>query len=285
MFTDEEAQREVRVTSRHYRLGQTTSAHGGRPTITADRNQPRRARGWWGIATLLLATGALLAAGRAAITMVYLGVAYRDQLNPITRPASYYVYIDGGRGPFETASIVLALGVFGLLIGMAGAGVRMAGRPTVLFGIWACCMLLAAIFPTDDSPAIETVAGLIHQFAGVGILALLSFAGLAAAPRLAESPAWRPVVGIVRLLSIGAASLATAYVMTRMVQFDPELLGLVGGVDIGGILQRLVFGFDIGVIAALAVHLVRVSWNALRSWGDTQTAPRACPASQGPRAS
>ena len=244
---------------------------GGRPTIIADRTEPRRARRWWGIATLLLAAGALLAAARAAITMVYLGFAYRDQLNPITRPASYYVYVDGGRGPFETSSILLALGVFGLLIGMARAGVRMSGRPTMLFGIWACCMLLAAIFPTDNSPDIETVAGLIHQFAGVGILAVLSFAGLAAAPRLAESPAWRPVVGIVRLLSIGAAFLATAYVATRLVQFDPELLAPFGGVDIGGILQRLVFGFDIGVIAALAVHLVRVSWHALRSWGDTPT--------------
>jgi hypothetical protein len=237
----------------------------------------RRARGWWGIATLLLATGALLAAGRAAITMIYLSVAYSDQLNPITRPASYYVYVDGGRGPFETSSILLALGVFGLLIGMAGAGVRMAGRPTVLFGIWACCMLLAAIFPTDDSPDIETIDGAIHQFAGAGILALLSFAGLAAAPRLVESPEWRPVVGIVRLLSIGAAFLATAYVMTRLVQLDPALLALFGGVDIGGMLQRLVFGFDIGVIAALAVHLVRVSWHALRAWNAPTSLPSSPP--------
>jgi hypothetical protein len=221
--------------------------------------------------------GALLAAGRAAITMVYLSVAYSDQLNPITRPASYYVYVDGGRGPFETSSILLALGVFALLIGVVGAGVRMAGRPTVLFGIWACCMLLAAIFPTDDSPDIETVAGAIHQFAGVGILALLSFAGLAASPRLVESPEWRPVVGFVRLLSICAAFLATAYVMTRLVQLDPVLLALSGGVDIGGILQRMVFGFDIGVIAALAVHLVRVSWHALRRWDAPASLPSSPP--------
>jgi hypothetical protein len=224
---------------------------------------------------LLLAAGALLAAGRAAITMVYLSVAYSDQLNPITRPASYYFYVDGGRAPFETSSILLAFGVFGLVIGMAGAGVRMAGRPTVLFGIWACCMLLAAIFPTDDSPDIQTVDGLIHQFAGVGILALLSFAGLAAAPRLAESPAWRPVVGIVRLLSIGAALLASAYILSRLVQISPMLMVLTGGVDIGGILQRMVFAFDLGVIAALAAHLVRVSWKALPTWGETWAADPA----------
>lgn len=199
--------------------------------------------------------------------MVYLSVAYRDQLDPITVPASYYVYVDGGRAPFETSSILLALGVFGLLVGMAGAGVRMAGRPTVLFGIWACCMLLAAIFPADASPDIETFDGAIHEFAGAGILALLSFAGLAAAPRLAESPPWRPVVGIVRLLSIGAALLASAYVLTRVMQLSPMLVALTGGLDIGGMLQRMVFLFDIGVVAALAVHLVRVSWHSLPTWG------------------
>jgi hypothetical protein len=243
-------------------------AADGEATITRGQRERRRAKSWWGLATLLLAVGALLAACRAAITMIYLSVVYSDQLNPITRPASYYVYVDGGRAPFESSSILLAFGVFALLIGMAGAGVRMAGRPTVLFGIWACCMLLAAIFPTDDSPDIQTFNGLIHQFAGVGTLALLSFAGLTAAPRLAESPAWRPVVGIVRLLSIGAALLATAYVLTRVVQVSPPLVVLTGGVDIGGILQRMVFGFDIGVVAALAVHLGRVSWSALRTWGD-----------------
>jgi Protein of unknown function (DUF998) len=230
------------------------------------------------VATLLLATGALLAACRAAVMMVYLSVVYRDQLNPITTPASYYVYVDGGRAPFETSSILLALGVFGLLIGMAGAGVRMAGRPTVLFGVWACCMLLAAIFPTDDSPDVETFDGWVHQFAGAGILALLSFAGLAAAPRLAESTEWRPVVGIVRLLSIGAALLALTYVATRLDQLSPVLHTF----DIGGFLQRMVFLFDIGVIAALAVHLVRVSWHSLRhridAWGAEPTGTNSpCP--------
>jgi len=46
----------------------------------------------------------------------------------------------------------------------------------------------------------------------------------------------------------------------------------------GGILQRMVFGFDIGVIAALATHLVRVSWHAVRNWRDTPVpASPPCP--------
>jgi hypothetical protein len=151
----------------------------------------------------------------------------------------------------------------------------MAGRPTVLFAVWALCLVLAAVFPTDDSPQILTFAGWVHQFAGAGILALLSFAGLAAAPRLAESAAWRPVVPTVRLLSIGAAVLAAAYVVGRLDDFVP---GLFGGVDVGGVLQRIVLAFQVAVVTALAVQLVRVSWPAVRSRARTAaTAPTVAP--------
>jgi Protein of unknown function (DUF998) len=142
------------------------------------------ARRWWGVATMVLAVIALLAAARSAFTMVYLGVAFRDEIDPIRTPASYYFYVDGGRGLYTSAAVALAVAALAVLFGMAHAGVRMAGRPTMLFAVWAGCMLLAAIFPTDASPRIETVAGWVHQFAGAGILAMLSFAGLAAAPRL-----------------------------------------------------------------------------------------------------
>lgn len=233
------------------------------------------ARRWWGVATLVLAVIALLAAARSAFTMVYLGLAFRDQVNPISQPASLYVFVDGGRGMFTSAAVALAIAALAVLFGMARAGVRMAGRPTVLFAVWAGCMLLAAIFPTDQSPRIETLAGWVHQFAGAGILAMLSFAGLAAAPRLAASPPWRPVVGIVRMLSIGAALLATAYVVTRVVQMVPVLAEITGGLDVGGILQRLVFAFDIGTVTALAVHLVRVSWPALHDRGAPAAEPSA----------
>jgi hypothetical protein len=229
----------------------------------------RSMRRWWGIGTLLLALLALLAAGRAALTLIYLGWAYADQINPITVPASYYVLVDGGRSLFTSAAVALAVGVLAVLFGMTRAGVRVTGRPTVLFTVWAGCLLLAAIFPIDASPYIESFAGWVHQFAGAGILALLSFAGLAAVPRLAENTAWRPVVAVVRVLSIGAALLAAAYVLSRLTQFVPALAVLTGGVDVGGMLQRAVFAFDIGVVTALAVHLVRVTWPALRDRTET----------------
>jgi Protein of unknown function (DUF998) len=246
-------------------------------TAMARGTAATRDRRWWGVATLALACVALLAAGRAAVTMIYLGFRFRAELDPIRTPASYYVFLDGGRAPFNTTVVALAIGVLAVLVGMAWAGVRLAGRPTVLFVVWAACLLLAAIFPTDDSPDIETFGGWVHQFAGAGILALLSFAGLAAAPRFGEQPAWQGVVGIVRVLSIGAATLATLYVLTRIAQMVPALFALIGGIDVGGMLQRLVFGFDIAVITALAIHLVRVSWVSVRDRGEAAWADPGTP--------
>jgi hypothetical protein len=218
---------------------------------------------WMGVASLLLAVLALIAAARASITMIYLGVAFRTEINPVTAPLSYYVFVDGGEQLFSSGAVTLAVGALAVLLGMARSGVRLAGRPTVLFTVWALCLVLAAVFPADDSPQILTFAGWVHQFAGAGILALLSFAGFAAAPRLAENPSWRPVVGTVRTLSTGAAVLATAYVVGRLDDVVPGFF--LGAIDVGGMLQRMVLAFQVAVVTALAVHLLRVSWPAVRA--------------------
>ena len=217
---------------------------------------------WLSVGTLVLAVIALLAAARASFVMIYMNLVFQDEFDPVTTPLSYYVLVDGGGQMFTSAAVALAVGVLAVLLGMARAGVRLAGRPTVLFAVWALCLVLSAVFPIDDAPVIMTVAGWVHQFAGAGILAILSFAGLAAAPRLAENPSWRPIVGTVRTLSIGAAVLAAAYIVSRL---DDVFPGVFGNVEIGGFLQRGVLAFDIAVVTALAVQLVRVSWPAVHA--------------------
>ena len=228
-------------------------------------NEGRRpVRRWWGFGTLLLAVIALLSAARCVITMIYLGFEFSAELNPIRTPASYYVFVDGGSAPFTSAAVALAIAALATLVGLTWAGAHMSGRPTILFSVWSLCLVLAAVFPTDNSPDITSFSGWVHQFAGAGILLLLSFAGLAAAPRLAESPAWQPVVGIVRALSIGAGVLTCLYLASRVVQIAPELTASIGIVDVGGALQRACMAFQIGVVTALAWHLLRVSWLLLR---------------------
>lgn len=221
-----------------------------------------------GVAPLLFAVLALLALARSTIIMIYLGVIHFREVNPISVPLSYYAFVEGGEQLFFSAAVALAAGTLAVLVGMARSGVRMAGRPTVLLSVWALCLVLAAVFPADDAPQIMTFGGWVHQFAGAGILALLSFAGIAAAVRLAEKPEWAPVVSTVRTLSIAAAVLAGAYVASRLNDIVP---GIYGPVDVGGILQRMVLGFHVAVVTALAVQLVRVSWPAV--WRRAATAP------------
>jgi uncharacterized protein DUF998 len=210
-----------------------------------------------GVASLLFAVLALLALARSTVIMVYLGVTHFREVNPISVPLSYYAFVEGGEQLFFSAAVALAAGTLAVLVGMARSGVRMAGRPTVLLSVWALCLVLAAVFPADDAPRIMTFGGWVHQFAGAGILALLSFAGLAAAVRLSEKPEWAPVVSTVRTLSTAAAILAAAYVASRLNDIVP---GIYGPVDVGGILQRMVLAFHVAVVTALAVQLVRVSW-------------------------
>jgi hypothetical protein len=231
-----------------------------------------------GVATLLLAVTALLALARSTVIMLYLGVTYFREVNPISVPLSYYAFVEGGEQLFFSAAVALAVGALAVLVGMARSGVRMAGRPTVLLTVWALCLVLAAVFPADDAPGIMTFGGWVHQFAGAGILAVLSFAGLAAAARLSENPAWSPVVSTVRTLSIAAAVLAAAYLVSRLDDFVP---GVFGPVDVGGILQRMVLAFHVAVVAALAVQLVRVSWPAV--WRRAATAPTTGPRRVVPR--
>jgi hypothetical protein len=213
-----------------------------------------------GVAPLVFAVIALLALARSTVIMIYLGFTHFHEVNPISVPLSYYAFVEGGEQMFFSAAVALAVGALAVLVGMARSGVRMAGRPTVLLAVWALCLVLAAVFPADDAPRIMTFGGWVHQFAGAGILALLSFAGIAAAVRLAEKHEWAPVVSTVRTLSIAAAVLAAGYVASRLNDIVP---GIFGPVDVGGILQRMVLAFHVAVVAALAVQLVRVSWPAV----------------------
>ncbi|GAA5136721.1 hypothetical protein GCM10023320_68300 [Pseudonocardia adelaidensis] len=216
--------------------------------------------GRWGVAPLVFAVIAILALARSTVIMIYLGFTHFHEVNPVSVPLSYYAFVEGGEQLFFSAAVALAVGTLAVLAGLARSGVRMAGRPTVLLAVWALCLVLAAVFPADDGPRILTFAGWVHQFAGAGILALLSFAGVAAGVRLAEKPEWAPVVSTVRTLSIAAAVLAAAYVCSRL---DDVVPGIYGPVDVGGVLQRMVLGFHVAVVAALAVQLVRVSWPAV----------------------
>lgn len=228
-----------------------------------------------GLVSLLLAVIALVAAVRALFLVVYLAIAFRLDVDPISQPLSMYVFVKGGGETFDSAALTLAAAMIALLLGMIRAGVRMRGAPAAYFSLWAGCLVLATVFPTDQSPSIETVAGWVHQFAGAGILALLALGGFTLLPRLAEQPTWRRTVSVVKALSAWTASLAVVYVVSRLNDWFPEIFTWTLGFDPGGILQRLALSVDAAVIVALAIHLIRLNWPALRKEGgrDTDSTP------------
>jgi Protein of unknown function (DUF998) len=217
-----------------------------------------------GLVSLSLAVVTLVAAVRALALVIYMAVAYRFDVDPISQPLSMYVFVKGGDQTFDSAALALAAAMITLLFGMRWAGVPLAGKPAVYLSAWAGCLVVATVFPTDRAPYVETATGWVHQTAGAGILALLAMGGWALLPRLRATPDWRPTAGVVRALTAGTAGLAVAYVVSRLGDWFPDLVDVTLGIDPGGLLQRLALSVDAGVIGALAVHLIRLTWPAMR---------------------
>jgi hypothetical protein len=217
-----------------------------------------------GLVSLLLAVVTLIAALRALTLVLYLAYAYRFDVDPISQPLSMYVFVQGGVETVDSAALTLAAAMVTLLLGMRRAGVPLAGRPAVYLSAWAGCLVVATVFPTDRAPFVETATGWVHQFAGGGVLGLLAMGGWALVPRLRAVPEWRATAGVVRALTAGTAGIAVAYVVSRLGDWFPDLVGVTLGFDPGGLLQRLALTADATVITALAIHLIRLTWPAMR---------------------
>jgi hypothetical protein len=224
----------------------------------------RRAGLQLGLVSLLLAVVTLVAALRALSLVVYLAIAYRFDVDPISQPLSVYVFVKGGDETFDSAALTLAAAMVTLLLGMRWAGVPLAGKPAVYMSAWAGCLMVVTVFPTDRAPFVETATGWVHQIAGGGVLILLAMGGWALLPRLRAVAQWRRAAGVVRALTAISAGLAVAYVVSRLGDWFPDLVDVTLGVDPGGLLQRLALTVDATVIAALAVHLIRLTWPAVR---------------------
>jgi hypothetical protein len=125
---------------------------------------------------------------------------------------------------------------------------------------------LCAIFPTDNSKTITSVSGLIHQVAGASLFVSLPMAGLALAKRLVADVRWALVGHVVRRMAMVAMGLAAAYLATRLPDIFPSLAipGILDGRGVSGLVQRALFGLEMLMLMALAVHLLRVTVSAAR---------------------
>ncbi|SFB51554.1 Protein of unknown function [Amycolatopsis marina] len=242
-----------------------------------DRTQARRAR-WLGLFSLmacLLALMSLVGLVRSLVAMTYLNVRFVHEVNPVSRAVSYYVFTEHGAEVFAATLVVLAVATLTILIGLVQLRVRIGPAATTLFGVWCLGLVLCAVFPTDNAPRIESVHGLIHQFAGASLFASLPLAGLALARSLRSQPDWAGTGRTVRRLALGAAALAVAYLVARL----PDLLpwftfpAFADFRAYSGLIQRLLFVLELAMLLVLATRLLTVSWTRLRNRPDRVAVP------------
>lgn len=242
------------------------------PSATGSRRGPLL--GGFLILTAVLSVVSIVAMVRSLVTMTYLNIQFRTEVDPFSRAVSYYVFYGDGREEFATSAIVLAAGTLTTLVGLRSAGLHLGVPATTFFAIWCASLTLCAIFPTDNSKSITSVSGLIHQIAGASLFVSLPLAGRALAKRLVEQVRWARVGHAVRRMAVVAMVLAATYLATRLPDVFPGLAipGMLDGRGISGLVQRALFGLEMLMLMALAVHLLRVTISTARERGTTARA-------------
>lgn len=226
-------------------------------------------RPWLGgflVLTAILSVVSIIAMFRSLVTMTYLNIHLRGEVDPFSRAVSYYVFYGDGREEFATSVIVLALGTLTMLAGLRSVGLRLGAPATAFFAVWCTSLTLCAIFPTDNGKSITSISGLIHQVAGAALFVSLPLAGMSLAKRLAADVDWVRAARAVRRLAVVAMGLAAAYLATRLPDLVPGLTlpGVLDGRGISGLVQRALFGIEMLMLMALAVHLLRVTISVAR---------------------
>ncbi len=229
-----------------------------------------RRRGPWVGGFLLLSAClsllSLIALIRSLVTMTYLNIHFAHEVDPLSRAISYYTFYGDGREEFAASVTVLAIGTVLMLAGMRAVGIHFGGAATTFFGIWCTSLTLCAIFPTDNSKTIESTSGLIHQVAGASLFLSLPLAGVSLAKRLGTDQRWVRTTRVVRRMAMVTMGLAAAYLATRLPDLFPSLAipGVLDGRGISGLVQRALFGLEMLMLMALAVHLLRVTVSSAR---------------------
>ncbi|MER6949465.1 DUF998 domain-containing protein [Nonomuraea sp. NPDC000554] len=170
-------------------------------------------------------------------------------LDPMNVTISEYAVSDRG-GVTEVAMAVLGVGSLALLGGLRAAGAPVRGLPERLLMVWSGALVVAAVVPTTPIGADLTLTAQIHRYVSVAAFVSLPAAATLLVPRLAADAAWKPVARVMEwtALACGFGLLAITYVA---LPGERVLIGLV---------ERLLLGAEVAVLAVLAAWLVRLTW-------------------------
>lgn len=175
-------------------------------------------------------------------------------LDPMNVTVSEYAVSDRG-GVTEIAMAVLGIGSLALLLGLRSAGAPVRGLPERLLMVWSGALVVAAVIPTTPIGHDLDLAAQIHRYVSVAAFVSLPTAGALLVPRLTADAAWKPVARTVEWVALagGFGLLAITYVA---MPGERVMIGLV---------ERLLLGAEVALLAVLAVWLMRLTWGRATS--------------------
>ncbi|MEV0351736.1 DUF998 domain-containing protein [Nonomuraea sp. NPDC050680] len=185
-----------------------------------------------------------------AVVGIVVGQLVPDSgLDPLNVTVSEYAVSDRG-GVTEAAMMVLGLGSLILLKALKAANAPVRGLPERLLWVWSGALIVAALIPTSPIGADLTLTAEIHRYVSVAAFVSLPAAAALLVPRLAADEAWKPVARTVEWVALagGLGVLAITYV------------ALPGERVMIGLVERLLLGAEVALLAVLAAWLVRLAW-------------------------
>ncbi|MFG3258786.1 DUF998 domain-containing protein [Streptomyces sp. NPDC048172] len=196
-----------------------------------------------------LAPAVLIAIALAVNAALWSPMDTDPGLSPFALTVSDFAALDRG-GPIETTMALLGLASLALLAGARLRQVSVRGAPSALLAVWGLGLVLAAVVPTDPLTTHLSGPGHVHRYASVAAFAALPVAGLLLARRFDAAP----VTGTDRttarrLRALSCAALAGAALMACSA-------GL-GGRELIGLIERLLLGCEVALLAVLALHVHR----------------------------
>ncbi|WCD90886.1 hypothetical protein KPP03845_107315 [Streptomyces xanthophaeus] len=165
-------------------------------------------------------------------------------LSPLAYTVSDFAALDRG-GPIETTMALLG-GVSAVLLVVTRKRIAlMRGLPSVLLGVWAVGLVVAALVPTDPLTSDLSAPAHVHRYASVLAFTALPAAGLLLSRRIGTG---RGAEGTARWLSVlSCAAFAAAVVMAYAA--GP------GGRELIGLAERVLLGCEVALLGVLGWYV------------------------------
>ncbi|GAT67882.1 hypothetical protein PS9374_03542 [Planomonospora sphaerica] len=194
---------------------------------------------------LIACAGILIAAVAAVVGQI----DPDPYLDPLNLTISEYAVLDRG-GATEFAMMSLGVASFALVAGLRAVRAPVGTAAERLMLVWSAALVLIAVVPTVAPAAVLDLGAQVHRYVSVGAFAAMPVAGMLMVTSLSEDERWRAAARPVEWLSLagGFGLLAITYVA---LPGDRVLIGLV---------ERVLLGAEVALVAVLAVRLLQLTW-------------------------